>query len=29
LIVDGVDVEGNVVPLAAPGATVVVEAVAQ
>ena len=29
LVVDGVDVEGNVVPVAAPGSTVVVEAVAQ
>jgi cellobiose phosphorylase len=29
LVVDGVEVEGNVVPVAAPGSTVVVEAVAQ
>ncbi len=29
LVVDGVEVEGNVVPVAPPGATVVVEAVAQ
>ena len=29
LVVDGREVEGNVVPVAAPGSTVVVEAVAQ